>query len=342
MKRTSAYILILCALSWFGASGLMLAQSSSGEGTAGAKFLSIAVGSRAVAMGDAFVAVANDASSLYWNPAGASFLQNNALILNHINWFADIKHDYVGSTFSIGDGTTIGASFTFMTMPDQEITTVQQPEGTGLTYGASSFAFGLTFARRLTEDFALGVTGKYVREQIWEAAASNIGFDLGALYDIGYQDLTIGLSILNLGANMRFGGRSLEGQFERDDWPLSKEPLNYTLNTNDYALPLRMSLGLSKKIGFSPEANALLAISVNNNNDLGETYSGGVEYAFRSFALRGGYRSGYNDVGDGAGFSAGAGYQFHLNSRSKMILDYAYHHYGILDSINRFTLQFTF
>ena len=41
-------------------------------GTTAAKFLSVGVSARANAMGGAFTSVVNDASALYWNPAGAS------------------------------------------------------------------------------------------------------------------------------------------------------------------------------------------------------------------------------------------------------------------------------
>lgn len=334
--------LILCLCFWSSTSFAQALETGSGEGTVGAKFLSIGIGSRAIALGDAYASIADDATALYWNPAGIATLDKNAVVLNHVNWFADIKHDFIGTVFDISSGSALGVSFTFMTMPDQEVTTVQQPEGTGLMYSASSFALGLTYSRRLTSEFSIGMTGKYIREQIWEASSSNIGFDIGLLYDIGYQDLTIGMSVMNLGPTMRFGGRTLEGELVREDWPLSREPLNVALQSNDYHIPLRMSLGLSKKVGFSPESNAILAISVNNANDLGETYSGGVEYGYKSVALRGGYRTGYNDIGDGAGFSAGAGYKFYMSKRSQMTIDYAYHNYGVLSSVNRFTLQMTF
>ncbi len=54
---------------WFLATICLYAQQSDQVGTSMANFLKIGVGPRAIAMGDAFVALSDDASSLYWNPA---------------------------------------------------------------------------------------------------------------------------------------------------------------------------------------------------------------------------------------------------------------------------------
>jgi len=65
-------------------------------GTTAAPFLEIDVGSRAIGMGSAFVAVANDATALYWNPAGISRLPGNEMVFIHSAWIADINYDFVG------------------------------------------------------------------------------------------------------------------------------------------------------------------------------------------------------------------------------------------------------
>lgn len=335
------YLKVLVIILLFTSSFDIYANTGS-NGTAGAKFLSIGVGSKAVAMSDAFVSVANDVSALYWNPAGISFLSKNMVLLNHTDWVTDINHDYFGASFNIGTQNHVGLSFTFLSMPDQEIYTVQNPEGTGLEYGVSSFALGFSFARSLTERFALGVTVKYIREQIWEAEATNIGFDLGILYKVGIEDLTIGMSILNLGPTMQFSGKSLEARVEPSDWPLSKEPLNVQLQSQEYNLPLHFHLGLSKVISISNNSKTIIAASLNNGNDTGETYSAGFEYSWHQFAIRAGYRSGYSNVGDAAGLSLGAGYEFNIGDSFLTVLDYSYYNLGILESVNRFSIQFGF
>ena len=60
-----------------------------------AQFLKIGVGGRATAMDDAFVAIANDVSALYWNPAGITQVTENQVMLSHSEWVVDIKHEYI-------------------------------------------------------------------------------------------------------------------------------------------------------------------------------------------------------------------------------------------------------
>ena len=67
-------------------------------GTTAAKFLSIGEGSKASGMGGAFTSIANDATAMYWNPAGLSFNNTKEVYFNHANWIADISFDYFGFT----------------------------------------------------------------------------------------------------------------------------------------------------------------------------------------------------------------------------------------------------
>src|SRR5438445_6968526 len=107
------------------------AQEVTKVGTTAAKFLSIPVGARAVGMGGAFVAVADDASSLYWNPAGIARLSQSEAIFHHANWIADMNFNFGGVAVPIEGLGTVGISFTSLTMDEMERTTVDQPEGTG-------------------------------------------------------------------------------------------------------------------------------------------------------------------------------------------------------------------
>src|SRR5262245_64716799 len=77
------------------------AQGSLGgqrAGTSSATFLRIGVGARAVGMGETFVAVANDPSAIFWNPAGLASLQRRELAISHVQWPADIAYDHLTLT----------------------------------------------------------------------------------------------------------------------------------------------------------------------------------------------------------------------------------------------------
>ncbi len=84
-----------------------------GEQRAGistAQFLKIGVGGRATAMGDAFVAIANDVSALYWNPAGLTQFSENQIMFAHNEWVVDINHDFIGAVYHLDDENTFGVS----------------------------------------------------------------------------------------------------------------------------------------------------------------------------------------------------------------------------------------
>jgi long-subunit fatty acid transport protein len=65
------------------------AQEFEKVGTIGGQFLKIGIGARATAMGSAFVSVADDASAIYWNPAGVARVSKNVATINHAAWLAD-------------------------------------------------------------------------------------------------------------------------------------------------------------------------------------------------------------------------------------------------------------
>ena len=74
------------------------AQFTLGEqraGTASGTFLRIGLGARATGMGESFVAVANDPSAIYWNPAGLASLQRRELAISHVQWPADIRYEHL-------------------------------------------------------------------------------------------------------------------------------------------------------------------------------------------------------------------------------------------------------
>jgi len=125
-------------------------------GISTAQFLKIGVGGRASAMGEAFIAVSNDASALYWNPAGISQFNNDQLIISHNVWVVDINHDFIGAVYHIDDDNSIGASLTAVTMDDMPVTTEFAPFGTGEYFGYTDIAVSITYSRKMTKQFSFG------------------------------------------------------------------------------------------------------------------------------------------------------------------------------------------
>ena len=124
-------ILIICFAYFEADAQLFPTLGGQRAGISTAQFLKIGVGGRASAMGDAFVAVANDASSLYWNPAGLVQFEKNELIFSHNRWVVDINHDFLGGVYHLGKDHAICLAFTGLSMDDMPVTTEFAPFGTG-------------------------------------------------------------------------------------------------------------------------------------------------------------------------------------------------------------------
>ena len=107
----------------------------------------------------------------------------------------------------LGDFGNIGVNATFLTMDPIERTTVIQPEGTGEFFDAASCAFGLSYARNLTDQFAIGMNAKYINEKVdYHSNASGFAVDVGVLFDTRLSGLMLGMSISNYGTKMKLAG----------------------------------------------------------------------------------------------------------------------------------------
>ena len=219
-------------------------------GTTAATFLEIPVGGAAVGMGGAFVSLANDASSLYWNVGGISTIGKYDLHLSYMNWIADTKFNFAGLVLPLGDFGTFGLSFTSLSMDDMKVRTIEKPEGTGELFSAGDISIGLSYARNLTDRFSIGFTIKYIQERIWHMTSQGWAIDAGTLFrtDI-LGGMVIGASISNFGTEMKLAGRDTRYFIRIDE---TKEGSNDRIPTNielnSWDLPLIFRLGLSTNV----------------------------------------------------------------------------------------------
>ena len=155
-----------------------------GEQRAGistAQFLKIGVGGRATAMGDAFVAIANDVSALYWNPAGLAQFSENQVMFSHNQWVVDINHDFVGAVYHLDDENTFGVALTSLSMDEMKVTTEYAPFGTGEYFGFSDLAIAISYSKKMTDQFSFGGTVRYIEETLDKLKMRGIMIDLGYL-----------------------------------------------------------------------------------------------------------------------------------------------------------------
>ena len=130
-------------------SSLMMGQSN--VGTTSAAFLDIGVGARSLSMGGAFTSVANDATALYWNPAGITSIKRPTTHFYYAPWFVDIDFTHGSAVIPMGRSGTLGLSLTSVNMDEMKVRTIKEPEGTGELFEVSNLALATSYARKLSE-----------------------------------------------------------------------------------------------------------------------------------------------------------------------------------------------
>lgn len=290
-------------------------------GTAGAQFLEIGVSARAIGMGEAFLGVADDASALYYNPAGLSLLTQRETIFTHIEYPADIQYEFAGFVMPVPSiAGTVGFSFAALHMNNINVTDYSAPRGTGQTYTSTDYVAGLSYSAGLTDRFSVGITAKYIRQDLAGYGASGWAADLGTYYDTGFRNFKICMAIANFGPDMKF-------------------------ITDSYPLPIDFRFGTAIDVVQSENSRLIFATQVSHPNDNLEKYCAGVEYWYMDkFAVRAGKKFNYDyykksDFNGGITF--GAGLKLPV-SGYRLTADYAYQDLGYLDSVNRITLGFRF
>ena len=317
MKRLVVAIALLCLLP----AGLWPAAAEAAKffekvGTYDGQFMKIPIGARATAMGSAFVAVADDASAVYWNPAGIARLRGSIVAVHHLNWAADVSMTQGTYVFGLGSFGMLALSARSLYMDDMEVTTVFNPDGTGEFFDAGYSSYGLTYARSLTDKFSMGATASLVHAGLDDLSSNAFAFDVGTLYDTGFRSLKIGMAIQNMGSE-----------------------LSYIDGAKAAKLPILFRVGGSIMLVQSMDHQVVTTAEFSHPPDNNERLNWGAEYQFKNFFfLRAGRNFGY----DAEKICAGAGLKFPTSLSSETRFDYSYTDMSDLSGAHRFSLEIGF
>ncbi len=344
MRASSSFKILLIVI-LFIYNQLNFAQNVSKTGTTAASFLEIGVGAVANSMGGAFVSVANDATSLYWNVGGLANLIQYEAALVHTNWIADTRFDFAGLIIPLGEVGNLGISFTSLSMDDMPVRTVDQPEGTGENFSASDISVGVSFARKFTDRFSVGLTAKYIKQSIWHMSASAFAIDAGTTFKTDLLNgMTIGAVISNFGTPMRLDGRDTRYFIRVDPTKQgSNERIPSNIELDSWDLPLFFQIGVSSPIIESRNYRLLVsADALVPNNDY-QSLNVGTEFSFMEyFSIRGGYNSLFLKDSEG-GLSLGAGVNSKMLLSSAIVMfDYAFRDFGKLKNVHTFSIGIKF
>jgi len=284
-------------------------------GTFGGQSLKIGVSARATGMGSAFTGVADDASSVFWNPGGLVNVRGNEVSLNQVLWAADTK---LSTAIVAFNPRSIPGNFAFSIrsfwMDPQLVRTAYNPEGTGETFDSGTTTFGLTYARFFTDKFSSGVTLNYIHMGLAEAAVNTGSLDFGIMYRIGIKDLKLGMVIQNLGGT-------------------------FTFDERETSLPVIFKVGTSFNAFHNEKQRLTISFEFQHPSDNLERANVGGEYGLNEmFFVRAGYNINYDTDGLAYGFGAG----IPTGEKSKITADYSAVDMSALGYVHRFTIGITY
>ncbi len=281
-------------------------------------FLRIDVSARAAALNGSFVSMKDDPNVLFYNPASIGTLITPKVSVCYVNHVMDVNAGTLSYGQNIEGIGSIGAGVIYMNYGSfsrtDELLNVLG------TFNAAELAFVAGIAAHYDDDILIGINAKYIYSSIAEYNSTALAVDLGFLYDIPSQNLTIGGSALNIGKQLKtYAGVN--------------EPL-----------PFDIKLGITKRPEHLP---VYLNIDFHRLNESGDNFLDrfsnftiGAEFLMsKSLRLRVGY---YNKQRKElkTGTSAGlGGFSFGIGLVLKDYqIDYAYNSYGDFGGIQRFSL----
>lgn len=310
--------------------------AGTGIGKYAGEFISIGVGGRALGMGGAYTALANDVTAGYWNPAGLSKINYPQLSLMHSEQFGSlVNYDYAAVAIPFGSNSSIGLSIIRLGIdgiPDTRNAWVDENGngildedlvGSKITYfNAADWAMYFTYSKKYDDFFSYGVNLKLIRREMSVGSATGLGFDIGVQYSpfenillgANFQDATTTLIAWNTGTNELIS-------------PTLKIGSAYIIE----ALGGRFAPAFDIDVRFENRRSA-------SNLNLGPVsfdFHSGLEFDFKNVAA---LRVGYSDIGT-VNFGAGV----HL---PKFDIDYTFATSKLTDSrfdnTHRVSIIFTF
>jgi len=255
---------------------LALPRPAAAEGTTAAQFLNISIGARSFAMGEAYVAIADDPSALYWNPAGLTAAKNVDAMVTHSFWLLDMSYQHAGAVLPTGIGHfALGVTYS----SSGEIPKIDNLIRVG-EYSAYDGAVELAYARNILHGLAVGVTGRYIFQKIENFSAETFAADVGILWEVDALDgLRFGFAAQNVGPGMKFIEQS-------DPLPL-RFRLGAALARDEYALALELdkTRDADVRFGIGGEYVVLNTLAVRAGYSSSRTYSAGIGVMWKMLEL---------------------------------------------------------
>ncbi|MBD3401508.1 PorV/PorQ family protein [candidate division GN15 bacterium] len=326
--KTILVLIVLLAVSLTS----VYAGNSRRIGTAGAQELLIPIGSRGTAMGGAVLSTTSGVESMYWNPAGLAEMEGTQAMFTYLPYIADIDVNWVGAATYIEGFGTLGFGAKVVSIGDIEETTEDFPDGTGRVFSPSLTVLNVSYARVLTANVSFGVSSMFIYEDILEASATGVAFDVGFIYDPRWKGVSLGLSVKNYGPEMKFDGIG----FDRDIGDRPGRPV-----AEGFDLPSSINIGVAYDFVENGPHFSSLSGNFRSNNYSEDYFQGGFEYMYNErYSLRAGYNFSDQDAYI-YGLTLGAGLNFEFGG-TNFSFEYSWAETDVFDDNQFFTVKAAF
>lgn len=349
INLTTRLLIIFCIMLIGCLFVLSFDAEAGGVGTSGSTMLKIGVGAKPTSMGEATVAINNDITSIYWNPAGLANIKNSQFSAMHIEWFDDIRYEWLGFAQPISSRITVAAdvSYLYMGAITRTIESTSEEYEEDGTFSPVDIAGRLALSIEAMKGLMLGASfqriqsqisfDKVTKEKIGDKTAQGMAIDIGGIY---YIPKVHGLSVG--GCFQNFGSQTKGYITKKESMPFSLD-LGFAYktqmttkkapsNTENNAPPQEQK---PSEKALSNALTIVTAIVFPSDESINARL--GLEYQFSNgISFRGGYHTG-SSFDFPSGISAGIGYD-----STAYQVDYAFIPYGDLGNTHRVSFAVRF
>ncbi len=285
----------LAALTIISALTLMTSGVQAGNkdrsGQAGAPELLINPWAGSAGWGGVNTANVRGVESMFGNIAGLSFVNKLELGFTQTSWLkgTDIGISNFGLGVRAGETGVIGISVFSMQFGELDVTTTDQPDGTGATFKPSLLNFALSYAKTFSNSISAGMTIRIISESIPDASAQGLSIDAGVMYVAGERDQAkFGISLRNLGPTMKFTGDgfSIKAFFQGNE-----NSISVYQRSESFELPTQLRIGASYDFLIGETSRLTAAANFTSNSFTKDQFGLGLEYSFKEILI---LHAGYN------------------------------------------------
>jgi hypothetical protein len=331
---------------------LSVSQSFAGnpdrQGEAGAYELLMNPWARSAGLSSMTVSNVTGVEAMRINIAGLSRINKTEIAISHTDYLTatNTKINAFGIGQKVGKNGTLGLSLMAIDFGEIDVTTTEQPDGTGGTYEPTFFNIGIGYSYIFDNKISVGFTFRVVSESNSEISGMGVAIDAGVQYVTGERDnFKFGICLRNVGTKMRFSGQGLSIRLDPDDnGPNSGIVLKQDAAT--FELPSLLNIGISNDFRIGNHHRITALVSFTGNSFSRDQIGGGLEYSFRErFMLRAGYRAEIGSEEDVqinnvySGLSVGATFALPMSKKNKdtqLLINYAYRTTEVFDGTHNF------